>query len=234
MRGTDLGVLVVGFRLLLRRPASAFVLLWVGILLGGVGPLLQRWTGRNDDAAYMILGMVGMLPWELYFLPRFLVRLDAEERGHPRNPMEGWQVTFEQRWFLTLVAKMALNLAVAFGLIALVVPGLLVLFCFGWTPYRVLLRGESLAIAMRGSLAMMRAAWRRALLMVGAAFLLAFCASLGLAVAASAFHPARGPLPLTSPLRWIVEAASVAISLWLSATLLAAFHRIEPYSDPEK
>lgn len=234
MRGTDLGVLAEGVRLLFRRPAAALVLLGAGLLLAGVGPLLQRWTGRGDDAAYLILGMVGMLPWELYFLPRFLVRMDAEERGHPLNPTEGWQARFEQRWFPTLVAKVALNLAVGFGLIALVVPGLLVLFWFGWAPYRVLLRGEPLLLAMRASLAMMRAAWRRALLMVGAAFLLAFAASLGMAATVSAAHPAPGPLPLTSPLRWTLEAVSVAISLWLSATLLAAFHRLEDYPEPVK
>jgi hypothetical protein len=129
-----------------------------------------------------------------------------------------------------------LNLAVGLGLVALLVPGLLLLFAFGWTPYRVLLRGESIAVAMRGSLAMMRIAWRRALLMVCAAFLVAFTATLGLVAVSAAVAPGAGPMPLTSPLRWALEAASVGINIWLSATLLAAFHRLENYSDsvPEK
>jgi hypothetical protein len=229
---SDLGTLADGLRLLFRRPAAALAMLCVGTLLGSVGPLLQRWTGRADDPAYLILGIVGMLPWELYFLPRFLAGVDAEELGHPANPFAEWRDRFEERWFRTLAAKVALNLAIGFGLLALVVPGLLVLFCFGWAPYRVLLRGESLATAMRGSLAMMRQGWRRAMLMVCSAFLVAFSATLGLLAAASALHPSGGPIPLGSPLRWVLEAVSVVINLWLSATLLAAYQRMERYSEP--
>ncbi len=231
-RASDLRTLIEGARLLLRRPRSVFALLAVGTLLGAVGPLLQWWTKRNDDPAYLLLGMVGMLPWELYFLPRFLARTDAEALGGPLNPAADWQGRFEERWLRTLASKVALNLAVAFGLLALLVPGLLVLFAFGWAPYRVLLRGESLPAAMRGSLAMMRQGWRRALLMVGAAFLVAFSATLGLVAVASAFHPGSGPLPLRSPLRWVLEALSVAVSLWLSATLLVAFEKLEAYAEP--
>lgn len=229
-RAADLGALIEGGRLLLRRPRTVLALLAVGTLLGAVGPLLQRWTQRNDDPAYLILGMVGMLPWELYFLPRFLARTDAETVDLALNPASEWRLRFEERWLRTLASKVALNLAVAFGLLALIVPGLLVLFAFGWAPFRVLLRGETLAVAMRASLGMMRLGWRRALLMVGAAFFVAFSATFGLLALASAFHPGTGPLPLRSPLRWVLEALSVAISLWLSATLLVAFQRLEAYA----
>ena len=230
-RGSDLAALVEGARMLLRRPMAALALIGTGTLLAGVGPLLQRWTGRSDDPSYLILGIVGMLPWELYLLPRFLAGVDARERDHPSNPAAEWRTRFEERWLRTLMAKAGLNLVVGFGLIALVVPGLLVLFAFGWVPLRVLLRGESVAAAMRGSMAMMRQAWRRAMLMVCAAFLVALIAILGLSAAASALHPGSGPLPLGSPFRWILEALSMAINLWLSATVLAAFHRLETYGD---
>jgi hypothetical protein len=228
----DLGILAEGLRFLYRRPAPVLVLWGVGILLGSVGPLLQRLTGRADDPAYLILGAVGILPWELYFMPRFLTRVDAEERGHPANPAGEWREHFEERWFRAFLAKILLNLAVVLGLLALVVPGLLVIFAFGWAPQRVLLRGESLAEAMRRSLAMMRQAWRRALFMVGAAFLVFFALTFGLLAAASALHPANGPLPLNSPLRWGLEAVSVAINLWLSATLLAVFQRLDSSAEP--
>lgn len=231
-RAADLGALLEGARMLLRRPRTVLALLAVGTLLGAVGPLLQRWTQRNDDPAYLILGMVGMLPWELYFLPRFLARADAETLGPSLNPAGEWRLRFEERWLRTLASKVALNLAVAFGLLALIVPGLLVLFAFGWAPYRVLLRGETLQVAMRASLAMMRLGWRRALLMVGAAFFVAFSATLCLLAVATALHAGTGPLPLRSPLRWILEALSVAISLWLSATLLVAFQKLEAYAEP--
>ena len=227
---SDLRTLADGLRLLLRRPGAALIALAAGTLLSSVGPLLQRWTGRADDPAYLLLGMVGMLPWELYFLPRFLACVDAEEWNPPANPAAEWRARFEERWLRTLLAKLAFNLAVGIGLVALVVPGLLVLFAFGWAPYRVLLRGDSLLVAMRASLALMRAAWRRALLMVGAAFLTAFTATLGLFAIATAFHPGPGPLPLSSPLRWILESLSMLINLWLSATLLGIYHRLEPYS----
>ena len=233
---SDLNALAAGFRLLFRQPAVTLAMLCVGTLLTSVGPLLQRWSGRADDVAYLVLGFVGMLPWELYFLPRFMARLDAEDAVHPANPTAEWRHRFEERWLRTLAAKMALNLAVGFGLIALLLPGLLVLFAFGWAPYRVLLRGESIPVAMRGSLAMMRNGWRRALLMVCAAFLVAFTATLGLVAAAAALVPSAGPMPLTSPWRWVLETLSVCISLWLSATLLVAYQRLEGGSEssPEK
>lgn len=231
-RAADLGALIEGARLLLHRPRQVLALLAAGTLLGAVGPLLQRWTQRNDDPAYLILGMVGMLPWELYFLPRFLARADAETLDRPPNTAAEWHLRFEERWLRTLAAKVGLNLAVACGLLALVVPGLLVLFAFGWAPFRVLLRGETVPAAMRASLAMMRLGWRRALLMVGASFFVAFSATLCLLAVATAFHAGTGPLPFRSPLRWALEALSVAISLWLSATLLVAFQKLEAYAEP--
>lgn len=232
LRIRDFAALAEGARLLGRRPGTTLALLAVGTLLGTVGPLLQRWTRRTDDPAFLLLGMVGMLPWELYFLPRFLARTDAETCGGPLNPEAGWQVRFEERWLRTLGSKVALNLALAIGLVAMVLPGLLVLFAFGWAPYRVLLRGESLAVAMRGSLRMMQLGWRRALGMVGAALLLALAVTVGLLAVATVLHPGTGPLPLASPLRWVLESLSVATSLWLSATFLVAFQKLEGYAEP--
>ncbi len=227
----DLGILAEGALGLLRRPAPTLGMLVIGTLLGAVGPLLQRWTGRSDDSAFLLLSAAGMLPWELYFLPRFLARVDAEDIGHPANPAAEWRERFEQRWLRTLGAKVALNLAVGFGILAFLVPGLVILFAFGWTPYRVLLRGERLAEAMRASFAIMRQQWRRALLMACAACLVAFLALAGLLVVAAVLQPGGGPLPLRSPARWILEAGSVAVSLWLSTALLAAYQRLESSAD---
>lgn len=229
----DLAALSEGLRMLRRRPRAVLALLLAGAVLAAVGPLLQRWSGRSDPMAVLLLGAAGMLPWELYVLPRFLARVDAEERDRADNPAQSWRDHFEARWLRTVAVKVGLNLAVGFGLLALLVPGLLVLFAFGWAPYRVLLRGESFGVALRGSLAMMREGWRRALLMVGATFAVAFGGILALQALVAVFHPAPGPLPLGSPLRWGVELVSVALSLWLSTALLAAYQRLEAVSYAE-
>lgn len=229
--GSDLGVLVEGAAKLARRPLPALAMIAIGIALGTVGPLLQRWTGRADDAALLLLGAVGMLPWEFYFLPRFLARVDAEDCNHPSNPAGEWRQRFESRWLRTVLAKLALNLAVGFGLLLLLAPGLLVLFAFGWAPIRVLLRGEALGDAMKSSLQLMRLAWRRAVFMVGAAFLAAFAVLAALVAAAAVVHPGPGAPPLHSPVRWILEACSVSTSLWLSLTLLCAYLRLESSSE---
>ena len=66
---------------------------------------------------------------------------------------------------------MLLGLAFGVGFLLLLVPGLLVLMAFGWVPLRILLRGESLAQAARGSFQMMGRTWRRALLTVSALYI---------------------------------------------------------------
>ena len=231
---SDLGVLREGWRALARRPGTFAGLVVAGTLLGAVGPLLQRVAALPTDplTSYMV-GAAGMLPMELYFLPRLLIQLDAEGLNHPANPAEGWRETFEGRWLRTVLAKIGLDLATVVGFVPLILPGFFVLFAFGWAPMRVLLRGEPLLVAMRGSYALMRKSWRRAFLMVSAALSLTFFAAACLMALGGFLVPdAAAWKELTHPVPWLLNAASVAVNVWLSSTLLAAFQRLEGYEAP--
>ncbi len=231
---SDLGVLLEGWRSLRRHPSALAGLVAVGTLLGAVGPLLQRFMPLpQEPAATYLIGAAGMLPMELYFLPRFLLRLDAEGPGHPQNPAEGWRETFEQRWLRTVVAKIGINVAIGIGILPFVLPGLFLLFAFGWAPLRVLLRGEPILVAMRESFALMRRSWRRAFLMVSAALTVTFFAAACLMAAGGLLLPSpEAWRTLAHPVPWLINAASVAVNVWLSTTLLAAYRRLESYSPP--
>lgn len=233
---SDLGVLREGWRALRRHPGTVAGLVAAGTLLGAVGPLLQRLAGLpSDPASSYLVGAAGMLPMELYFLPRFLLQVDAEGGGPDRleNPAGAWRETFERRWLRTVAAKLGLDLALVLGFVPLVLPGLFILFAFGWAPMRVLLRGETVSVAMRESFALMRRAWRRAFLMVSAALAVTFfAAALFMAAAAFLMPSAEAWQDLANPVPWVLNAASVAVNAWLSATLLAAYRRLEAYPAP--
>lgn len=229
---SDLAALREGWGALARRPATFAALVAAGTLLGAVGPLLQRLAALpSDPASSYLVGAAGMLPMELYFLPRLLLRLDAEEGSHPLNPAGAWKETFEKRWLRTVGAKLGLDLALVLGFVPFILPGFLILFAFGWAPMRVLLRGEALPAALRGSFALMRQSWRRAFLMVSAALSVTFLAAACLMALASLVAPSAAEgRDLTHPATWILNAASVAVNVWLSSTLLATYRRLEAYA----
>ena len=229
---SDLGVLRDSWRALAREPGAAGLLVLAGTLLGAVGPLLQRLLALpTDQTTTYLVGMAGMLPMELYFIPRFLLRLDATGLDHPANPAGSWHATFEERWLRTVLAKLGLDLAIVVGFIPFIVPALFVIFAFGWMPMRVLLRGENWRVAARESFALMRRGWRRAILMVSAALTLTFLVAAGLIVVGGLFLPSPESWnDLKHPLVWVFNGISVAVNVWLNATLLAAYQRLEAYS----
>jgi hypothetical protein len=231
---SDLAVLREGWLALQKRPAGFAGLVAVGMLLGAVGPLLQRLVNLpTDPTTSYLVGVAGLFPMELYFLPRFLLRLDAEGLGHPQNPAEGWRAAFEARWLRMVLAKVGINLAIGVGILPFILPGLFLLFAFGWAPMRVLLRGEPILVAMRESFALMRRSWRRAFLMVSAALTVTFFAAACLMAAGGLLLPSPEPWrTLAHPVPWLFNAASVAVNVWLSATLLATYQRLEGYSEP--
>jgi hypothetical protein len=104
----------------------------------------------------------------------------------------------------------------------------MVLMAFGWVPLRILLRGESLAQAARGSVQMMARSWRRVILATSAMAMvyLACILVLSYLVGLKVGDP-TAQVRLTHPLIWAGNFMGSFLSLWLSSCLLALFRRLE-------
>ncbi len=125
-------------------------------------------------------------------------------------------------------------MATGLGLSLFIFPGLMVLMAFGWVPLRVLLRGESLAQAARGSLQMMARCWRRVLLATSAmAMVYLSCVVLLSFLVGIWVEEPTAAIRLAHPLIWAGNFAGSLLSLWLSASLLALFRRVETAPVPE-
>jgi len=220
-----------GFRLALRHPWITLGICLLGTALGGLAPLLMLRGGLGDNPVIeSLLFFIALMPLDFYFLPRLALRLDAEVLGHPKNPMDGWEEAFEARWLGAFGAKVLLGVAAGLGILIFILPGLMVLFLFGWAPTRVLLRGESLREACLGSLELMRYLWplavSRALLV-----LVVGMALLGSAqYAIEAIHPLAGPQSeLLSPFFWCEQFLGSMVSVWTTASLLVLYQELESF-----
>ena len=226
---SDLLVLPKGISLLWKRPFQTLLLCLLYMGLAALGPLLQlRAKLPEDPLIGMLLISVATFPLELYFIPRLLLELDAEVLDHPLNPRAAWRATFESRWLRTFGAKMLLSVALGLGTMCFIVPALIILALYGWMPLRVLLRGESIAGAARGSIQLMARAWPRVVF--------ASCAILSAYLFTAAIlggvlgHFLREPtawMRLTRPAAWVSNFLAGFLSLWVSAAFLALFHRVE-------
>ncbi len=203
----------------------------LGTGLGGLAPLLMVRGGLGDNPTIeSVLFFVAVLPLDFYFLPRLALRLDAETLGHPRNPVHGWKEAFEARWLRAFGAKMLLGAAAGLGLLIFILPGLAVLFCFGWAPTRVLLRGESLRDACMGSLDLMRRLWPLALSRALLVFVVGMAFSGSVQYAIETFHPLMDPKSeLLSPLFWGEQFLGSVVSVWTVTSLLALYQRLEAF-----
>lgn len=229
---SDLTPVARGTALLARHPVQTAGLAILTLALSFLGPGLQLARLLPDDPSVsMILVVVSLIPLELYFMPRFLLSLDAETIDHPQNPRDVWQATFESRWMKAFTAKLALYLVAGAGATCFLFPGLMVLALFGWTPYRVLLRGETLKDAAKGSAFMMTRLWPRVLLPLLVMMLVQFAALYGAMWIESRFVPTPTTpwIRLTHPAVWGIELTAGLLNLWISATFLALFHRLELY-----
>jgi hypothetical protein len=234
---SDLGSLLDGTRNLLDRPVLSLGIGFLGMVLASLAPLLQLHAGLPDDpTAELALTFAAMLPLELYFIPRFLIAADAVAGNDPLNPRDEWKQRFEERWLRAFWGKVLLFLAVGIGLYLLLVPGVMVLMAFGWTPLRILLRGESLAQAARGSLAMLGRTWARVLLVVSAlsAAYLSCIVILSFLVGLFAGGDPTAQERLHHPAVWVGNFFGSLLSLWLSSCLLALFRRVELPPGPEE
>jgi hypothetical protein len=226
---TDLASLKEGTLLLFRRPWPSLGIAAFGMLLAALAPLLQLYAGLPDEPGVdMLLTFVLLLPLDLYFIPRFLIAADALDGQDPLNPPVDWRRRFEERWLRACVGKALLAVTIMLGLVLAILPGLLVWLAFGWTPLRILLRGESLVQAARGSYQMMVRAWQRILLSftaIMAIYLTVFLA-LNMVVDLAVPDPTI-QVRLTHPLIWAGDFLGGLLNLWVSTCLLALYRRVE-------
>ena len=225
---SDLASFSEGTGYLVRRPFVTLGLAALGMVLAALAPLLQiKFSLPNDDLTTSALLFAALFPLEMYFIPKFLAEADAQA-GAPANPLVDWERRFDERWMKAMLGKFLLAIAIVLGLLCLVLPGLVVFFAFGWAPLRILLRGESLAEAARGSLAMMQRSWRR--ILMGILLLVGFNLAVVMVLSFASGSPEQRPLPwqeLTHPRLWAVNFFSILQNLWTSACLLALFRKVE-------
>jgi hypothetical protein len=226
----DLQPLNKGMTLLARHPLQVLTLAILSVLLSFLGPVLQIWAPVPEGAYVMMtLAIVSLLPLELYFLPRYILALDAEALDHPANPKDSWQATFEARWMRAFLAKALLYLVVAAGTTCLVFPGLFLLATFGWMPLRVLVRGESIQEAAKGSALLMARHWPKVLLPVVIVMGVYFLGLYGAMLIQDHVlpDPVTPWIQLTHPAVWGIDFGGALLNLWISVTFLAVYHRLE-------
>lgn len=228
---TPLTVLRAALRLLRRHLGWVAGIAGLVALLSALAPLLQLRFHLGDDlVTQAALRAATLLPLELYVLPRFLAMVDAETRDLPQNPRAQWQARFEERWLKTFGARLLLYVVCGTGLMFFVIPGLVALAIFGWAPFLVLLRGEPVLQAFRGSAALMAKLWPVALRAVLPIFGLYLVVALGIGLGLDKLIPEPSPWQrLTHPLLWISQAVAGLLEVALSVVLLALFQALEAF-----
>lgn len=230
-----LGSLREGLSILRRHPALTLGLTVLAMALSQLGPALELAAKAEPSLLFQSLfGAVGLLPLEMYFFPRFQARLDAELLNPPKNQLAIWTRTFDQRWLLTFGVRMIVSVMVGVGMVLFIVPGVILLTIFGWAPMRVLLRGDTLMDAFRWSQAAMARHWPRVVQAVLAMVMVLLVYQAASGYVLERLLPNLDPqfgadawLRLRHPAFWILGFTGGFLNLWLTATLLALFHRLE-------
>jgi hypothetical protein len=232
---SHLGALREGFRLLRRHPGLAAGLAVLALGLAQLGPALEIAAGAGPNPMILpLFALAGLLPLEMFFLPRFQAQLDAETCDVPGNPVRTWQATFDGRWVKAFLARLGLSVVIGLGLALFLIPGIVILTLFGWAPLRMLLRGDSLLDALKWSQAAMARHWPRivqaVLTMLLIALLYQMVAGWILGHLLPPADPNLGPsalLRLKHPAFWAFNFLGGALNLWLTCALLALYHRLE-------
>ncbi len=232
---SHLGALREGAVLLRRHPALALGLAVLAMGLSQLGPALELAAGAGPSLLLQpLFGFTGLLPLEMYFIPRLQAQLDAETLDLPGNPTASWREAFDGRWLLTFLTRLGLSVAIGLGLLLFLVPGILVLTLFGWAPLRMLLRGDGLLAALKWSQSAMARHWPRILQAVLAMILVALVYQVAASWALDRLLPTSDPelgpsalLRLKHPAFWLFNLLGGALNLWLSCALLALYHRLE-------
>ncbi len=229
------GILREGFILLRQHLLLALGLALLAMILAQLGPALELAAGVGPNLLLQpIFGFAGLLPIEMYFLPRLQAQLDAEVRDTPGNPLSDWRTLFDRRWMPAFLARIGLSIFIGLGLVMFIIPGLVVMTLFGWAPLRMLLRGDNLVASLRWSQAAMARHWPRVVQAVLGLILVALIYQVAASWAMDRLLPAvpadLGPsamVRLRHPAFWIFNLLGGALNLWLSCALLALYHRLE-------
>ena len=221
--------------MLRRHPLPFLGLAVLAMVLAQLGPALELAARVGPSLLIQpIFGFAGLLPLEMYFIPRMQARLDAELRDHPANPAATWHATFDGRWLRAFLLRLGLSAAIGLGLLCFLIPGILILTLFGWAPMRMLLRGDATMAALRWSQAAMARQWPRIVQAVLAMLLVALVYQITAGWALDRLLPPVDPevgpgalLRMKHPAFWLFNLLGGALNLWLSCTLLALYHRLE-------
>ena len=166
-----------------------------------------------------LLNLAVLFPLELYFIPRWILATDAFTPGESKTSKETWKQLFEERWGKVFFARILIAVVSSIGFMLCLVPGFLILMYFGWTPWRVLLQGESISVAAKTSARNMALLWPQTIMAV-AAILLILLAGNELAHQASALFEDR--------IGWHFSNAFSQLSIiWMNAALLGLYQWME-------
>jgi hypothetical protein len=232
---SHLGALREGIALLRRHPLLSLGLALLAMALAQLGPALELAAGAGPSLLLQpIFGFAGLLPLEMYFIPRLQAQLDAEGMNTSWNPAATWRETFDARWLRTFLLRLGLSLAIGLGLLMFLVPGVVVLVLFGWAPMRMLLRGDGLLPALKWSQSAMARHWPRIVQAVLAMMLVAMVYQVGASWTLDRLLPATDPdlgpaaiVRLKHPAFWVFNLLGGVLNLWLSCALLALYQRLE-------
>ena len=232
---SHLGALREGITLLRRHPPLSLGLALLAMLLAQLGPALELAAGAGPSLLLQpIFAFAGLLPLEMYFIPRLQAQLDAEGLNSSGNPVARWRETFDGRWLQTFLLRLGLSLAIGLGLLMFLVPGVIILILFGWAPMRMLLRGDSLLPALKWSRSAMARHWPRIVQAVLAMMLVALAYQVGAGWVLDRLLPAADPhlgpaamVRLRHPAFWVFNLLGGGLNLWLSCALLALYQRLE-------
>ena len=205
------------------------------MVLSQLGPALELAAGASPSLFLQpLFSFAGLLPLEMFFIPRLQAHLDAETLDLGGNPANDWRGTFDKRWLLTFLVRLGISLVVAAGLLLFLIPGIVLLTLFGWAPLRMLLRGDTPLAALRWSQAAMARHWPRIVQAVLAMMLVALTYQIGASWILDRVLPPTDPdlgpgawLRLRHPAFWLFNLVGGALNLWLSCSLLALYHRLE-------
>ena len=232
---SHLGALREGFVLLRRHPVHILGLAVLAMGLSQLGPALELAAGAGPNLLLQpVFAFAGLLPLEMYFIPRLQAQLDAETLDDRGNPSAAWRQAFDGRWLKTFLARLGVSVAIGLGLLLFLIPGILVLTLFGWAPLRMLLRGDGLLAALRWSQSAMARHWPRIVQAVLAMLLVALTYQVAAGWALDRLLPPTDPdlglgalLRLKHPAFWVFNLLGGVLNLWLSCALLALYHRLE-------
>jgi len=205
---------------------SGLVILAVFLSIGATS--LSKHLGlpdqpQADDMVGMfqrsLVNLTVLLPLELYFIPRWILATDVFTPTETRTSKETWKQLFEERWGKVFLARILVAVVSSIGFMLCLVPGFLILMYFGWTPWRVLLQGESISVAAKTSLRNMALLWPQVIMAVAAILLILFAGN-ELAHRVSAL--------LGHGVGWHFSNVFSQLSIiWMNAALLGLYQWIE-------